>query len=284
MRDNSSRFAVPAEPAAPAAEEPAQPNITDLMSFVAPTQFVDLPSKGIHYPAGHPLHGKDSVEIKFMTAKEEDILSSQELIKKGVVLDRLIQSIIVDKRVNASSMLVGDKTAIMYAARISAYGEGYNAKFFCRSCNNAVSHEFDLTEIAPREEPNLDELGVTFEDGHYVCTLPATKVKVALRLLTGKDEREITDYLKKQKKNNVEVGALTTQMLYSVHSINGVTARAQLHQFIQNMPFRDSKYLRDIHAAVSPAMNTEVSLNCGNCGAEQEVELPMSVEFFWPRQ
>ena len=261
MRDNSSRFAAPAEEPAP-----EQPKAVDLMSFVAPTQFVDLPSKGEHYPEGHPLHGSTSIEIKFMTAKEEDILASQELIKKGVVLDRLIQSLIVDKRISVDDMLLGDKTAIMYAARISAYGPEYKTKFFCRSCNQAVTND------------------VEFVDGHYVCTLPVTGVKVALRLLVGRDEKEMTAHIQKQKKQGAETGALVTQLMFIVHSINGVDAKGQIYNFIQNMPFRDSKYLREVHAKVSPTMNTNMNIACNNCMMLQEVELPMSVEFFWPKQ
>jgi hypothetical protein len=276
MRDNSSRFAAPAEEPAP-----EQPKAVDLMSFVAPTQFVDLPSKGEHYSEGHPLHGSTSIEIKFMTAKEEDILASQELIKKGVVLDRLIQSLIVDKRISVDDMLLGDKTAIMYAARISAYGPEYKTKFFCRSCNQAVTNDFDLSEIEPREV-SLDD--VEFVDGHYVCTLPVTGVKVALRLLVGRDEKEMTAHIQKQKKQGAETGALVTQLMFIIHSINGVDAKGQIYNFIQNMPFRDSKYLREVHAKVSPTMDTNMNIACNNCMMLQEVELPMSVEFFWPKQ
>ncbi len=276
MRDNSSRFAAPAEE-----PMPEQPKAVDLMSFVAPTQFVDLPSKGEHYAEGHPLHGRDSIEIKFMTAKEEDILASQELIKKGVVLDRLIQSVIVDKRISPDDMLLGDKTAIMYAARISAYGPEYHTKFFCRSCNQAVRQTFDLNEIKTKEA-DLDD--VTFEDGHYTCTLPTTGVKVALKLLTGRDEKEMAKYIQNQKKNKEETGALITQMLFIIHSINGIDARAQIYNFVQNMPVRDSKHLREVHAKISPTMNTEMGITCNNCMTLQEVELPMSVEFFWPKQ
>ena len=272
MRDNSSRFAVPEE------QPQHQAKAVDLMSFAAPTQFVDLPSKGEHYPEGHPLHGKDSVEIKFMTAKEEDILASQELIKKGVVLDRLIQSLIIDKRIKPDDMLLGDKTAIMYAARISAYGPEYNTKFFCRHCTEAVQQVFNLEDIAIRE-PDLND--VVFENGHYVCVLPVTGVRVALRLLTGRDEKEMTDFVRNQ---NAETGALITQLMFMIHSINDIDAKAQIYNFIQNMPMRDSKYLREVHSKISPTMDTTMKITCNNCSTEQEVDLPMSVEFFWPKQ
>jgi hypothetical protein len=70
---------------------------------------VDLPSQGRFYAQGHPLHGQDSIEIKQMTAKEEDILTSRTLLKKGVALDKLIESLIVNKAINPSTLLIGDR-------------------------------------------------------------------------------------------------------------------------------------------------------------------------------
>ena len=277
MRDNSSRFEVPQE-------EPQEAKAVDLMSFAAPTQFVTLPSKGKYYPEGHPLKDQESIEVKFMTAKEEDILASQELIKKGVVLDRLIDSLIIDKRLRATDLLVGDRAAIMYAARISAYGPEYQTKFFCRSCSNAVEHEFDLEEIREKEEADFEDLGAEWVDGHWTCVLPSTGVTVAMRLLDGKDEQEIAKFTKKNANRPQGLGALATQLLFIIHSINGETGKAAIMNFVQNMPMRDSKYLRKVHAEVSPSLNTEMEIVCDSCGADQEVELPLSVEFFWPKQ
>jgi hypothetical protein len=280
MRDNSSRFAVPEE----SPETPEQPKIADLMSFTAPTQFVDLPSMGKWYPQGHPLHGQSSIEVKFMTAKEEDILASQELIKKGVVLDRLIQSLVIDKRIRPDDMLVGDKVAIMYAARISAYGPEYKTKFFCRPCSQAISHTFDLNDVKPEPEADFADLGVEEEDGKFSVTLPATKARVVMKLMTGADEKQMGKFIQKQKKNNDGLGALTTQMLFAIESINGATGKAQIMHFIENIPFQDSKFIRKVYKQISPSMDTAMKVTCSQCDEEQEVELPMSVDFFWPKQ
>ena len=116
------------------------------LSFVAPTEFVVLPSGGKYYPEGHPLHGEDTVEIRMMTTKQEDILTSRALLKKGVAIDRFIQSILVTKGVTPDSMLVGDKNAILVAARISGYGSEYITQVQCPVCQERSKFEFDLEE------------------------------------------------------------------------------------------------------------------------------------------
>ena len=95
-----------------------------MAEYKFPTEIVDLPSKGHFYVQGHPL-SSGKVEIKYMTAKEEDILTSQNLIQQGTVIEKLLQSLIVDKSVKVDDMLIGDKNAIMGAARILGYGKDY---------------------------------------------------------------------------------------------------------------------------------------------------------------
>ena len=114
----------------PSEEAPQMPNPMD---FVTPTQFVDLPSKG-RYPEGHPLKGKDSIEIRYMTAKDEDVLTNRSLLKKGLAIDRLIRNLIVDKSVNGRHLYAGDRNAIIVFARASAYGADYRAKIQCPNC------------------------------------------------------------------------------------------------------------------------------------------------------
>ena len=125
MRDNSKRVGAAAQPA---------PEQTQTLDFSTPTELVDLPSKGRFYPEGHPLHGQETVEIKFMTAKDEDILTSPSLLKKGIAIDRLIQNVILNKNINVSTLLSGDKSAIMIASRINGFGAEYKTKVVCPSC------------------------------------------------------------------------------------------------------------------------------------------------------
>ena len=286
MRDNSARIqpnakSDPDDAAIPAAAQ-QQP---DLFSFVAPTEFVFLPSKGKYYPEDHPLYEKEEVEIRYMTAKDEDILTSQALIKKGVVLDRLVGNVLIDRRIKPSSLLLGDKNAIMVAARITGFGADYSTKFYCPHCREAVTQTFDLNELGEREEPDLDELGVQEGgDGKFSFKLPKTGATVEVKLLTGLDELEISKFLAKQKRRGKETGALTTQLRSIITSVNGITNRAQIHYFVENLPFPDSRHIREIHSQVTPSLNMSQEIACSNCGTDQEVELPMAVEFFWPKR
>ena len=87
-----------------------------------PTEVVDLPSKGKLYPPDSPL-ASGTIEMKYMTAKEEDILTNQNYIEKGIVIDKLLQALIVDKTIDYNELLVGDKNALLIAARILGYGK-----------------------------------------------------------------------------------------------------------------------------------------------------------------
>ena len=119
------------------------PQMANPMDFVTPTEIVDLPSKG-RYPEGHPLHGSETVEIKHMTAKDEDILTNRSMLKKGVAIDRLLQNLLKDKSIDARSLFVGDRNAILIHARASAYGQDYKTKVQCPSCGEKSKFKFDL--------------------------------------------------------------------------------------------------------------------------------------------
>ena len=145
-RNNPERLGAP-QPDAPAPPPQTTNTQTDIFSFINPTEFVDLPSKGELYPEGHPAHGLDSIEIRHMTAKEEDILTSESLIKKGVALDRVVDSLIVDKRIKAANLLIGDKNALLIAARITGFGPDYGVKITCPVCITENDCNIDLQAI-----------------------------------------------------------------------------------------------------------------------------------------
>ena len=142
MRDNSKRTSAGADPA-PAAAEEARPTL----DFATPTEFVELPSKGRFYPEGHSLYQQETIEIKYMTAKDEDILTSPTLLKKGMAVDRFLQNVILDKRIKVSSLLSGDKNAILVASRINGFGHEYTTKVTCPACAAVSENAFDLSEV-----------------------------------------------------------------------------------------------------------------------------------------
>ena len=145
MSRNKQRTAAATD--AVAATAPTTPAAPASLSYVTPTEFVELPSRGQFYPTDHPLHGKDVIEMRFMTAKDEDILTSPALLKKGVAIDRLLQNLVVDSNVNPNNLLIGDKNAMLLAARISGYGEEYPVALQCNSCGETIEHQFNLSEL-----------------------------------------------------------------------------------------------------------------------------------------
>jgi rubredoxin len=253
----------------------------DMFSFVVPTEFVELPSEGRFYPESHPLHNQDVIEIKQMTAKEEDILTSQTLLKQGVALDRLLQSLIVDKRINPASLLSGDRSAIIVAARRSGYGSVYESQMNCPSCGTKQEFSFNLNESTVHQcalpEGVKDEGG-----GIFSLVLPRTKINVKLRLLTGQEEMEMLNDSNKRKKRKKAENNITSQLKKIVYSVNGVSDSRAINYFSENVPSSETKYIRDVYKAISPTTEMKDLFECQNCGFSKELEVPLNAEFFWP--
>lgn len=278
MRDNEDRFSTPSDDGSVITT--AQ---TNNLQFTAPTEFVSLPSKGKYYPQNHPLRDKETLEIKFMTAKEEDILTSKSLIKKGIAIDRMLQSLIVEKNINVEDLLLGDKNALTVAARISGYGSEYEISVTCPSCEEKSKYEFDLSQIEEQQEADLSELPLTYnEDGTFTAQMFKTDATVTFRLLTGRDELEA---LREQldKKAVKEEKNSTSQLKRVIVSVNDQTDRRVINNFVDNLPVIDAKLLRNLSKAVSPNIDMRQDFICPKCGHEEEVEIPFTVEFFWPK-
>jgi rubredoxin len=288
MRNNDERTGAVQQSDSPAPSQP-QTGQTGL-NFVAPTEFVQIPSKGKFYPQGHPLCGVDSVEIRQMTAKEEDILSSKTLLKQGVAIDRFLQSVIVDKGLNSDSMLIGDKNALIVAARCTGYGHEYGTTITCPSCTTNTKLDIDLEDAkslyggygSDEESESLD--GVEGPDtlGNYHITLPVSKARFEVKLMTGREEKAFAKRLETRRKKRQAEAMMTDQFKTFTLSINGVGDLRQMYKFIDNLPVRDSRFLRNQYAKLSPALNLKHDFECRECGYEQEVEVPITAQFFWP--
>tara|TARA_R110002020_G_scaffold16719_4_gene58988 strand:+ start:1235 stop:2092 length:858 start_codon:yes stop_codon:yes gene_type:complete len=254
-------------------------------SFPKPTEFVELPSQGLFYPEDHPLHGVDAVEIRFMTAKDEDTLSSQALIRRGVALDRFIQDIIVDKRIKIEDLLVCDKNAIIIKARITGYGEDYKTKITCPSCSSTVPYTFNLSDLDVITTEALQEAGLEISsEGTFTVELPRSKATVTARLMTGRDEKQLVQAAKKNKGKNAVDRTLTNQLKTLIKDVEGRTEKQVINHFVDTMPAIDSRYLRNYYAARIPKVDLTREFSCEECGHVAELEVPLSVDFFWPRE
>ena len=270
----------------PAAAEPKQDAASGGgFSWSVPTQFVTLPSGGKYYPENHPLHNKETVEIKFMTAKEEDILTSKSLLKQGVAIDRLIESVLLDKTINVNSLLVGDKNALIVAARITGYGEEYETKVTCPSCGESDNFSFDLDPDRIKDMGSAleDYSAVQTENNTFVVQVPMTKAKVECRLLTGADEMKTFKETQRKAKKKMTETMLTDQFKSFIVSVNGDSSPLTVRSFIQAMPARDSRHLRTFYSDITPNVDLSQIYECSSCGYSADMEVPLTADFFWPR-
>jgi hypothetical protein len=254
-------------------------------SFVVPTDFVELPSQGRYYPENHPLHGQQNIEIKQMTAKEEDILTSRTLLRKGIALDRVIQSVILDKRINPDTVLVGDRNAIIVAMRIAGYGSDYTTKVVCPACQTSQEHTFYLHEASIYRGEDSEGLGVTDnKNGTFDVLLPRTKVTVTFKLLTGQDEKQLLKAMEGARKRKAAEKTITTQLRSMIVAVNGDNSPEAIKYLIDNIPSMDSRHLRLAYRLSTPNVDLTQTFECAECGHEGDMEVPLTAEFFWPNQ
>lgn len=256
------------------------------LTFVAPTEFVELPSGGRFYEQGHPLHGQAVLEVRHMTAREEDILTSQSLLKKGVALDRFLQSLIVDKRIRTDDLLVGDKNAVLVNARVNGYGAEYNTTVTCPNCSTNSRFNFDLEQqVVQTGEEYLDELeSVTVNASTVTITLPITGWVFECRPMTGLDEKALQKAVEARRKRKLPEDMLSQQITAFTVSISGVTDRSQIQQAIKSLPARDSRHLRQTYQKLMPNLDLTQEFECGECGHAGDMEVPFTTDFFWPKQ
>ena len=278
LRNNSERLG-----AHPSGESPAPSFSENQFSFVLPTMLVELPSKGRMYEENHPLHGQEHIEIRMMTAKDEDLLTNPDLIKKKVVLDRLIQSLLVDKRLRVDDLLVGDKNAILFNARIAGYGPEYNVEISCPNCGTKQKKEYNIEEAMNIEYGQETEDAVWNEEEKvFECVLPLSKYPCSFRLMSGKEEKRILkkfDANTKRKQNST----LTDQMKEIIVSVNGVREKSQINMFVDYMPATDSRFLRKLYDTVAPDVQMKSEFECQECEHVEALEVPLTVDFFWPK-
>jgi hypothetical protein len=284
--DREQKNAIFTSQQVPAGVDPRMPRISQAEKVKAdfgldiPQEVVPLPSNGKAYPQDSSLHGMETVEIRAMTAREEDILTSRALLKKGAVITELIKSCLVDKSVNVLDLLSGDRNALMVAIRITGYGPEYSVEMECPECGTKSPHDFDLSSLPiKRLEIDPSAPGMNLFD----FTLPYSKNTVKFKFMTGRDEEEMTLMSEKQKKlglpndNNV-----TTNLLYAIQSINGIEDRVKIANFVKMMPARDSLALRNYIRDNEPGIEMKQETTCSACGHSEEVSMPLGVTFLWP--
>jgi len=260
-----------------------EPKSSFTNTYQVPTEIVELPSRGKFYPEGHPLKDAETVEIKFMTTREEDLLISPSLVEKGMAIDRVIESLIVGARVDATTLISGDKNAILMSARKSAYGNEYIFNTPCLSCGTTNEIKSNLDDIKIKEIIEDENCKYT-ENGNILLTLPKSGALVELRIIGTEDERIIQETVKKRIKNNLPAEELITRYRRMFVSVNGNEEQGFINNFIVNaLGIADSRYLKKKYLDMIPDVSFEYSQNCKKCNNLLEGGVPIGADFFWPK-
>lgn len=241
---------------------------------------VPLPSRGVIYSHNSSVYGQETIDIKPMTAREEDILTSRAYIKNGTVITELIKSCLIDKSIDVDNLISGDRNALMISLRITGYGSDYDVECDCPKCNTKSRQTFNLSELSIKR---LEIEPVSEGSNLFEVELPVSKKTVIVKFLTGHDEKEITVLNERKKKLGLQYDTFITDRLsFSIVSINGITDKNKINHFIKEMPARDSLALRKFLDNNEPGVDMSVKMNCPSCHEESDIKLPMGISFFWP--
>ena len=243
-----------------------------------PTEVVELPSNGYFYPKDNPL-ATGKVEMKYMTAREEDILTSPNLLKQGIAIDKLLEALIVDKKINIDDLLIGDKNALIVAARILAYGKMYEFVTFDEN-GEEVNVTVDLTTLNDKE---IDFTGLTEGVNEFSFTLPNSERTITLKFLTHKDEKELErEAIALKKVSSSIVKTMTSRMKRIIASVDGNSEKQHINEFVDNELLSiDSLELRKYLNSINPDINMTTVATFPD-DTEQEVAVEITAQFFWP--
>jgi hypothetical protein len=246
--------------------------------FKLPTETITLPSKGLLYPKDNPLSSGE-IEMSYMTAKHEDILTNMNYIKNGTAIDKLLEALVVTP-INFNDLLIGDKNAILIAARILGYGKDYPIQFFNESTKQQDEYTVDLTSL---KEKKIDESLLTSGKNEFTYELPQSKNIITFKLLDGGDEKKIEQELKGLKKLHPNDSFdLTTRLKFMITSVEGTREIKDIREFVDKyLTAQDSRALRDYYNQVMPDVSMKIDIE--KDGYTQEgVVVPIGLNFFWP--
>ena len=253
---------------------------TEQRTYPFPTEIISLPSKGLCYPETSPL-SKGEITIKLMTAKEEDILTSANLVKKGIHLDKLLESVVVEPGVNVNDLLVGDKNAILISSRVLAFGPEYDVTVNDPNENEPVKTTVDLSKIKIKE---IDESKLN-RNNEYSYTLPISKSNIKFRLLTHGDELAIQKDIEALQKTTKGSNEITSRYRRIITEVDGVRDAGTISNFVSNRLLAgDSKALRKEISSMSPDLDLKFEYESPFTGEKEALRIPFGVDFFYPTE
>ena len=245
--------------------------------FSLPTETIELPSQGKIYDLANPL-SSGTIEMKYMTAREEDILTNINLLKQGLAVEKMLQSLIKSP-IQYEDLLLGDRNSLLIAARILAYGSEYSFQYTDSENDSKEVINVDLQTLKPKEV----DTSIYKNKNEFSFELPASKNTITFKLLTVGDEKKIDQEIKGFKKaTNLQAGELTTRLKHQILSVNGDYEQKSIRDFVDNyMLAKDSNALRSYVTSITPDIDLTVSFTLSS-GREITESLPLTVEFFFP--
>lgn len=256
--------------------KPPYPGVPMDDEFKVPTEDVELPSRGVFYPGQ-----KSTVKIKYLTAEEDNILFSTDLIKSGKVLDVLLEQSILDKDLRPDDMISGDRNYLLIEIRKTGFGDEYKpGSMNCNSCNQEYSPTVDLSKLKPRMLETMPD-----EKGWYPVELPITKMPIKFRLLRGSDEKRLSKIIEggQKKPGGMKVNRLITERyLLQIMEVNGNTDKLYISKFISAMPTKDSFFFREYNRQVEPGIDLDYEFECPHCFSCETKSVPINSKLFYP--
>lgn len=247
-------------------------------TYPFPTEVISLPSKGLCYPETSPL-SKGEITIKLMTAKEEDILTSTNLIRKGIVIDKLLESVVVESGVNVGELLIGDKNAILIATRVLAYGSEYNVTVTDPKENEPVETKVDMSKLSIKE---IDE-SLLNRQNEYSFELPQSKTSIKFKLLTHADELAINKDIEASEKTLKEAKEVTTRLRRIIVEVDGNRDMGYISNFVINqLRAADSRSLRRYIQEITPDIDLSFEYESPFTGEKEALNVPIGLDFFYP--
>lgn len=272
MRQQEEKFTNQAPPA------PAPVQTAQSTGYSVPTDFVDLPSQGRFYSQDHPWCGKDKIEVRFMTTREEDILTSPALAQKGLTFDKLIESVCVD-RVSAKTILPGDKAAILVNCRKNAYGDEYEFDVACEACGTPFTTSVKLSDMK-NKEVDYSQYNIT-SNNTFSVTTPISKAQVEFKMYDSSDEEYIAKQNESRRKHNLADETVLLTHRRMILSVNGDPSPATINAFASSLLLKDSRFLQKSYLSVKPDVDMVYEHTCDVCYHENKGGVPFTANFFW---
>ena len=251
-----------------------------MAGFSVPRDYVMLPSKGRIYPPDSPLHNLEEIEVRHLTAADEDILTSRALLRSGKAIDTMLSNVLLNKSININDFISGDKNAILTFLRITGYGPDYDVEVDCPECNETIKHQFDLTKLTMRF---LDVDPISAGQNRFEFILPSG-IRIEFKLLNSAEDQKIADEQEKLKRttNSPLEKNVTTKYKHQIISVDDKDAQTLINNFVDTLNLRDSRAFRTYLEEVEPDVDMKQDFKCRMCGHSEEVEIPVTVGFFWP--